>query len=125
MTQLAGIGLAILSPALALATNAPTLPGTDIQGPEGVFKVICSLVNWLFAVLVLIAVIFVFIAAFRYLTTAGEPEKLSKANKTLVYAAVAIGVALLARVVPMMVAGLLGVSVSGGSFFFVWSSCLT
>jgi hypothetical protein len=48
------------------------------------------------------------VAAFKYLTASGDPEKVKGAGNTLLYAAIAIGVALLARAVPLVVSSFLG-----------------
>jgi TRAP-type C4-dicarboxylate transport system permease small subunit len=69
----------------------------------------CSVVNWLFYILIVFSVIMVLIAGFRYLTANGDPEKVSKATKTITYAAIAIVVALIAKGFPTLI----------GSFFQV------
>jgi uncharacterized membrane protein len=69
--------------------------------------------GWAFYFLVVLAVIFVIIAAFKYLTASGDPEKVKSAGSTLLYAAIAIGVALLARAVPLVVGSFL--SAGGGN----------
>ena len=66
--------------------------------------------RWAFYFLIVLAVIFVIVAAFKYLTAAGDPEKVKAAGATLLYAAVAIGVALLAKAVPLVVGSFVGAS---------------
>lgn len=114
------LGISILSfvlPAMALAQNipvptAPVNPGAPPQGHitsiQGVLNTVCIVFDWAFYFLVALAVIFIIVAAFKYLTAAGEPEKVKAAGSTLLYAAVAVGVALLARAVPLIVASFLG-----------------
>jgi hypothetical protein len=113
-------GISILSlalPVMAMAQNipvpvAPTNPGAPPQGHisslQGVLNTVCIVFDWAFYFLVALAVIFIIFAAFKYLTAAGEPEKVKSAGGTLLYAAVAVGVALLARAVPLIVASFLG-----------------
>lgn len=113
-TQAILLTLAILSPALVLAQAPPnlnpqTLPSTGISSFGQLLGKVCQLLNYVFAVLILIAIIFVFVAAFRYLTAGGDPEKVGGANRTLIYAAVAIAVGLLAKAIPLIVGSLLGV----------------
>ena len=110
--------IALVVPALAFAQNlqgpvAPTqtnVPQGQITSLQGVLQTLCTVFAWAFYFLIVIAVIFVIVAAFRYLTAAGDPEKVKSAGQTLLYAAIAIGVALLARAVPLVVGSFLGAS---------------
>ncbi len=61
------------------------------------------LFKWLFTIAILISIVFVLIAAYRYMTSEGDPGKLQTANKTLIYVAIGIAVAILARSVPVIV----------------------
>ena len=74
-----------------------TLPGaTDVSGGT-LLGIMQGVVDWIFTALLVAAVIMILIAAFRYLFAGGESDAISKANKMLLYAAVAIAVALLAQ----------------------------
>lgn len=95
-------------PALVMAQNPPPVPNTNITSLTSILNILCVVFGWAFWFLVVLAVIFVIVAAFRYLTAGGNPENVSKAGNTLLYAAVAIGVALLARAVPFVVGTFLG-----------------
>jgi ABC-type uncharacterized transport system permease subunit len=110
--------IALVIPAMAFAQNLPQpVPPSGVNVPQGnitslqsVLQLLCTVFAWAFYFLIVIAVIFVIVAAFRYLTAAGEPEKVKEAGNTLLYAAVAIGVALLARAVPLVIGSFLGAS---------------
>lgn len=95
-------------PALALAQTPPAVPSTNITSISSIFSYLCIIFGWAFWFLVVIAVIMVIVAAFRYIGAAGNPENVGKAGTTLLYAAVAIGVALLARAVPFIIGTFLG-----------------
>jgi hypothetical protein len=69
------------------------------------------LAGWAFAFLVVIAILFILWAAFNYLTAQGDPEKVGKANQALLFSAVAIAVAILAKAIPALVGSLLGSTV--------------
>jgi formate-dependent nitrite reductase membrane component NrfD len=101
----AGIA-AVALPVLALAQTLPPSPFVDINGFKTFFCT--TVVGWIFTFLVVLAVIFVLIAAYRYLTSNGDEEKVHSAGQTLIYAAVAIGVALLARGIPLIVGTFVG-----------------
>ena|SRR3989344_2448012 len=85
--------------------SIPTGGVNDIDDIIGTTKGswICDAAAYLFWILIVAVLIFVVVAAFRYLTAAGDPEKVKKANYTLIYAAVAIVVALIARTLPQIV----------------------
>ncbi|HVN26588.1 MAG TPA: hypothetical protein VMT99_02980 [Candidatus Paceibacterota bacterium] len=107
---------AFVLPALAFAqpvavppgSGGNTVPGTSITSLQSVLNLLCNIFGWAFWFLIVLAVIFVIVAAFRYLMAGGNPENVGKAGSTLLYAAVAIGVALLARAVPLVVGSFLG-----------------
>jgi magnesium-transporting ATPase (P-type) len=103
---------ATLAPAFVFAQNAlPQLPNSGIDSVPRVIQFICTIAGWIFSFLIILAVIYVLIAAFRYLTSQGDSEKISGANQALIYAAVAIAVAVVANALPKVVVNL----VSGGS----------
>jgi hypothetical protein len=110
--------VALVLPALAFAQSLPTptaptqtsVPQGQITSLQGVLQTLCTVFAWAFYFLIVVAVIFVIVAAFKYLTAAGDPEKVKSAGATLLYAAIAIGVALLARAVPLVVGSFLGAS---------------
>ncbi|OGG37957.1 hypothetical protein A2127_00910 [Candidatus Jorgensenbacteria bacterium GWC1_48_12] len=79
--------------------------GSDILG------LIRTITNWFAAVFFAIAVIFIILAAFGYLTAGGDEEKVGSAKKKLVYAVVAIVVAALAFFIPRIVLDILNVDV--------------
>ena len=110
--------VALALPLLASAQNIPpvnpptqaNVPQGHITSLQGVLQTVCTVFQDLFYFLIALAVIFILVAAFRYLTAAGDPEKVKAAGSTLLYAAIAVGVALLARAIPLIVASFLGAS---------------
>ncbi len=110
--------IALVLPALTFAQSIPdptapsqsSVPQGQLTSLQGVLQLMCTVFSWAFYFLIVVAVIFVIVAAFKYLTAAGDPEKVKSAGATLLYAAVAIGVALLARAVPLVVGSFLGAS---------------
>lgn len=104
MAALSGLAVTAL-PILALAQGtAPPAPFTSLSAFQ---NFICTVVvGWLFTFLIILTVVFVLLAAFKYLTAAGDPEKVKSASHTLIYAAVAIVVALFARGLPLIIGSL-------------------
>jgi uncharacterized membrane protein len=70
---------------------------TGIHEFSGFLGILNTFINWVFTILLILAVIFILMAAFKYLTAQGDAEKISGAHRMLIYAVVAIAVALLAQ----------------------------
>ena len=66
---------------------------TDIRG---IYNLVARLAKWFQAFFFIIAAIFIIMAAFSYLTSAGNEDKVRTAKTQLIYAVVATVVALLA-----------------------------
>lgn len=87
--------------------TAPT-PYTNINQVTGQAGLLCTIINWIFWLLIVLTIIFVLVAAFKYLTAAGDPEKVKSAGNTLLYAAIAVVVALIAKGLPLIVSSFIG-----------------
>jgi magnesium-transporting ATPase (P-type) len=92
---LAGILPVIASAAPSKPSEAFTLKENLLpKGPESVIEFVVVIGNWIFTGLLVLAVIFVLLAAYHYM--GGNEEGVSKAHKMLIYTAVAVAVAVLA-----------------------------
>lgn len=80
---------------------------------------LCRITFGIFSVLMVISVIMVLWAAYNYLTSSGDEEKVKKATRTITYAAVAIVVALIASGFPNIVASFTGTPLGAGCS--IWS----
>jgi uncharacterized membrane protein HdeD (DUF308 family) len=76
-----------------ITSPAPTGLITDVSG---VWRIINTIVKWVYWLFFAMAVLFIILAAFTYLTAGGDPGKVKKANTQLIYAIVAVAVALIA-----------------------------
>jgi phosphoglycerol transferase MdoB-like AlkP superfamily enzyme len=92
-------------PVLVLALEY--LPSSPVQSLWDIERILTTIVNWIFTILMIVAVIYILLAAFAYLGSAGDPEKVKTAQNRLIYAAVAIGVGLIAQGVRFVVSNLL------------------
>jgi hypothetical protein len=109
------VSLALPLLAAAQVPGAPvSAPNSNINSINAVGTSLCTITNWLFYFLILLAVIFIIVAAFKYLTAAGDPEKVKGASHELLYAAIAIVVGILAKAVPGLVGSVIGSSISTG-----------
>lgn len=66
-----------------------------ITGPQGVIGFIDVIANWIFAILITISVLYILLAAYKYMTSSGE--NVEAAHRMLLYAAVGIAVAVLSK----------------------------
>lgn len=95
-----GLGAAVL-PVIAGAQAGPggfNLPNTADYGTSGQISSLGNaIVNWMFYILLILAVIFIVYAAFLYLTSGGDEEKTGKARQMIIAAVIAIAIAILAK----------------------------
>ena len=77
----------------AAQSPEPTGIITNVSQILNVVRYIVKLIYWLFF---LFAILFVILAAFNYLTASGDAVKVKKATNMLIYAVVAVVVALIA-----------------------------
>lgn len=92
----------VVMPLLATAQEAPP---ESVATMSALLARITILVNWFFAFFLVLAVFFLLWAAFMYLTSAGDEEKVGKAKKALIWAIVALVVAFLAKGIITLVKG--------------------
>lgn len=81
-----------------------TLPATPpaVTG-GGLLTLVDTLTNWVFAIFSVLAVIFILLAAFQFVTAGGDAAKVGEARQKLIWAAVGIIVALASKgLVPIL-----------------------
>lgn len=114
------LAIIILTPALASAAGGlkgvPEASNTILaNGPNGVLRLINTITNWLFTILLMLAVVFIILAAYKYLLSGGG-EEVGAAHKMIIYAAVAIAVAFLAKGIVFVVEQLVGGGGGSGGY---------
>ena len=85
----------------AVATGLSALPLVALAQPrsvQDVINIVNAIVGWFETIGFAIAIIMILVAAFQFLTAAGNEEKVATARKSLVWGLVGIAVALFARV---------------------------
>lgn len=98
----------LLVPVVALAQPPETLPAV-VTTPGDIIRIIETVANWLFVILLAVALIFILIAAYQFLTSGGDPTRVAAARQNLLYALVGIAVAFLARGLVALVRFVLGI----------------
>lgn len=81
---------------------------SPIESAPDITMVVIFATQGLYTSFFIFAVIFILVAAFNYLTAAGEPEKIKTAHKMLIWAAVAIAIALIAVGATQIIKSFLG-----------------
>lgn len=66
-----------------------------ISSVEGIFNIIKKVVQWTYTIFFVVAVFFILLAAFNFLTAQGDPEKIKNARSQILWASVAIAIALI------------------------------
>ena len=72
-------------------TAPDEVPETDVM------IILGSVLNWMFAILLIVAAIFIIIAAFMFVTASGDPDKTKTARNFVLYALIGVLVAFAAR----------------------------
>ena len=97
-----GVSIAsLMLPVLALATATPA-PDIDL------LTALNSLTNWLFTILLIVAVIFIILAGYYFVTSQGDPDKAGKARNFVLWALVGIAVAVAAKALVAFVQMIMG-----------------
>ena len=78
------------------------------QGGKALLATIDGITDWIFAILMLIAVIYLVLGAYQLITGGGDPTKVSEARQKLLYAIIGIGLALAANGVDNILANIIG-----------------
>ncbi len=118
LVSLTLIGLLIV-PALILA-QVEIAPGV-VEAKEyevccGPNSIIYRLMNYLFSILLIVAAIFIIIAAFMFVTASGDPDKTKTARNFVLYALIGVLVAFGAKGLVSLVGTIAGTPTTGGWF---------
>ncbi|MBU2101725.1 pilin [Patescibacteria group bacterium] len=78
-------------------------PNSSVNTPEGVIGVVDNIAYWMFNILMALGTVFVLFAAFLYMISRGDPEKIQTAKRALIYAIVALVIGVLSGGVDALV----------------------
>ncbi|MFY9462458.1 MAG: hypothetical protein WAP51_04635 [Candidatus Sungiibacteriota bacterium] len=76
----------------------PLIAFAQPRSVQDVINLVNAIAGWFETIIFAIAIIMILVAAFQFLTAAGNEEKVSTARKSLIWGLVGIAVALFARV---------------------------
>jgi TRAP-type C4-dicarboxylate transport system permease small subunit len=80
----------LVLPAIGLAA-VETAPNVNVM------EALDRIANWVFTILMVVALIFLIWGAYNFVTAAGEAEKVTAGKQSIMWALVGVAVALLAR----------------------------
>ncbi len=93
-------------PVMAVAQEGP--PNVNLTKEEAI-RILNGIVNWFFAIVLILAVIFLLYAAVLFFFSAGNEDSVADARRAVVWAIVGIAVALLSKGLIILVASLLDI----------------
>lgn len=108
---LIGVVGAVGLPLLHVLAQAPLPlppPATNISSAASIQSSACTVLNYVFTIAIILAIALVLVAAIKYMTASGDPEKIKSAHKILMYVAAGIAVAILSRTIPILVGSFMG-----------------
>jgi len=97
-------GLLVIIPLLSLAQAeiVPPLPASQGNAFAYLLNLVDKLATYMLSALIVVAAVMIIYAGFIYLTAGSNPENVDKGKNILIYAAVAIGIGLLAKIVTLL-----------------------
>lgn len=104
VAMIAVLVVAIAPLAASAQFNLPTAGNTNLPSEENVNDFIISIINILLGIVGLIAVLFLIIGGFRYVTAGGNEESAESGKKTIINAIIGIVIVILAFVIVRVVA---------------------
>ena len=84
------------------------IPKSPIETSQGLLDISAEIAQWIYTIFFIVAVIYILLAAFNYLFNSAAPDKIQQVHSQLIYAAVAIAIALLAVSFEAIVKDILG-----------------
>lgn len=101
---LSALGWAVAAPAFAQVNTNIDISGYGTSNPE---EIVIYLMNWVLGVLALIAVVLILVGGFKWMTAAGNEEKVESAKKLLVAAIIGLVIVMAAWGVSLYAIGIL------------------
>lgn len=91
-----------------IGDNTKVTKGSSNWGAICLMNTFNAIVDWMFTIFVVLAVFFTILGAFDILMAGGNAEKVTSGRQYILYAAIGLAVAFIARAIPGLVKGILG-----------------
>ncbi len=79
-------------------------PGGTIVNADGVFAAISSITNYIFSFFLVVAVLYILVGAYNLLISKGNPEGFEQAKKMILYAVIAVAIAVMSKSIVIIAA---------------------
>jgi len=89
-------------------STPPPLPENTPTNFKGLIDVIVTIAQWMFGILMALSIVFILYAAFLYIISQGNEERIKTAKTILIYAVVGLVVAVLAGGINMVIQDFIG-----------------
>lgn len=93
---------------LELPGGSQRLPSDVPETGAQLLSTVDTVTNWIFAIFVILSIIFILLAAFQFITGGGDAEKVSEARQKLIWAAVGISIALISKGLVPVIRSIIG-----------------
>ncbi|MFI0420085.1 pilin [Spongiactinospora sp. 9N601] len=103
-----GLGFVLVISIAHVARASPYIVAEGLAAPSSLSQVIDNLRNVIVGLLVGLATLFLTVGGVRYILAGGDPGEVEAAKKTLRYAALGYGVAVLAPLLVSVLKGIVG-----------------
>lgn len=101
---LTALGWLVASPVMAQVNTSIPITGYGTNDPQ---TIVIKLINWVLGILALVAVVLVLIGGFKWMTAAGNEEKVTDAKKLLVAAVIGLVIIMAAWGISLYAIGVL------------------
>jgi heme O synthase-like polyprenyltransferase len=101
------IGLALPVFAQSNINQNTEAESIQISSIDDILTIISNITSWMYRILLAIVVIFVLMAAFTFLTSSDNTDNIKKARKQILYAAIAVVIAILSFSVSTIITNVL------------------
>jgi len=103
----------MLAVVLFPVVSSAAAPGPIVTKPEQVVNIINYAVRWIYTAFFVITVIYILLAAYKFLRGGDNPKNIEDAKKSLTYAVIAIIIALFATGISVLIENFLKTGATG------------
>lgn len=91
-----------------IARDLANSPNSIIKSADQVWGILIKIVQYTYTAFFIVAIFFILVAAFNFLTSRGDPEKVKSARSQILWAVVAIAIALISSGAALIIQGFVG-----------------
>lgn len=104
----AALGCPPGSPTDSAGNQTCGIPSGGFDNATGLVTFLSTITSWLFFALIFMAIVFIIIGGFTYVTSKGDPKAIATAKNYIIYALVGVAVGVLAKSLVLLICNILG-----------------